>query len=171
MNWLDIVLLTFLGFAAVKGFMRGSIVELCELLGLVLGIWAGVHLNDRVSAWLGLGPDMEVAAFVILFLVVLVGVHVLGRALTKLIDLAQLSLPNKLAGVVLGLLRSAFVLSVLLNVMMARQAAGWPPDERARKGSSLHDPIRAFAPAILPALEGTKWVDRTMDQVEEALGK
>lgn len=171
MNWLDFVLLAFLGFAAVKGFMRGFIVELCALLGLVLGIWAGVHLNERASTWLGLGPDMEITAFVILFLAVLVGVHFLGRALTKLIDLAQLSLPNKLAGVVFGLLRSAFVLSVLLNVMMARQAAGWPPDERARKGSALHGPIRAFAPAILPALEGTKWVDRAMDQVEEVLGE
>ena len=54
MNWLDWTLIALIAFAAVKGFSRGFIVEVCSLLALVLGIWAGIHFSDRVAEAIGL---------------------------------------------------------------------------------------------------------------------
>ena len=166
MNWIDIVLLLILGAAAVKGFFRGFIVEVCTLLGLVIGIWAGVHLNERAAQWMGLDPDQAVISFIVVFLAVLVGAHLIGKGLTKVIDVAQLGLPNKLAGVLFGALRSAFVLSVVLNILFAKEAAAWTPNKETREGSVLYEPLRAFAPLILPALGETKWVRKAIDEVE-----
>lgn len=167
MNWLDLLLLILLGTAAVKGFFRGFIVEVCSLLGLVLGIWAGVHLNAQAAEWIGLDLDQEIISFLVVLAAVLVGMHVLGRALTKVIDVAQLSLPNKLAGVLFGGLRAAFVLSVIMNLALAlaKHYERFAPSETTLKGSSLFEPLRAFAPAVLPALEDTKWLQRALDLV------
>lgn len=169
MNWLDLLLLTLLGFAAVRGFMRGFIVEVCGLVGIVLGIWAGTHFSDRVASWLDLGSDSEVVPFLTTFIGVLVLVQLLARAITKAMDLAELSLPNKVAGVLFGVVRKAFVLSVVLNVLFAREEAGWPPDKATREGSSLHGPVKSFAPLIVPALKRTKWIKRALDALPSDL--
>jgi membrane protein required for colicin V production len=170
MDWLDWVLLLAVGAAAIRGFFRGFVVEVCTLLAWMLGIWAAIHLSGRVGAWAGLGADRQMLAFGITFLIVLVGVHFLARAITKAIDLAQLSLPNKVMGVVFGAVRSAFVLSVVLNVLHASPAASGKLDE-ASEGSALYGPVRSFAPLIIPALKQTKWVDRLMDDVQKEMDK
>ncbi|MBL0129386.1 MAG: CvpA family protein [Flavobacteriales bacterium] len=166
MNWLDITLLIVLGFAALKGFQRGFIIEIASVIGLVLGIWAGVHVSEEVTEWLGLEIKQEATAFLITFILVLVLVVLLGRVLTKLIDIAQLSLPNKLAGIVLGVVRSAFTLSIALNLIMG-YSDGTTPAQDVREASHLFTPIRAFAPTIIPAVGETKWVKRTIDALRE----
>lgn len=160
-----------MGGAAVRGFFRGFIIEMCSLLGLVVGIWAGVHLNGRAAEWMGLDPHQEVISFIVLLLVVLVLSGLLGRAMTKVIDVAQLGLANKVAGVGFGALRSAFVLSVLLNILSASSIGrvGESVND-ARQGSMLYASVRAFAPLIFPALAETKWVKKTIEGPVTALG-
>ena len=145
--------------------MRGFVVEVCALIGLIVGIWAGTHFNGRVAQWIGLDPDQEVLSFIITLVGVLVLVHLLARAITKALDLAQLGLPNKIAGIVFGVVRSAFVISVLLNIAFAKEQASWTPSEKTREGSRLYEPLRAFAPMIVPALKETKWVKKAIEQV------
>lgn len=171
MNWLDIVLLILLGGAAIRGFSHGFVIESCSLLGLVLGIWAGVHLNNRAAQWIGLDPEQEVLSFIVVFVAVLVIAYLIGRGLTKLIDVAQLTLPNKVAGIIFGVLRSAFVLSILLNVLGALEQKSWTPSRATFEASRLYAPIRAFAPMIVPALEETKWVKRTIEQLERGVDR
>ena len=161
-------MVAFLAMAAFKGFQRGFIIELASLVALVLGIWAGIHLSERVTAALGLEVESAALAFLITFILVLVAVHLLARFLTKLIDLAQLGIPNKLAGILFGVVRSAFVLSIVLNLLASYTEGNFPPEE-VRQGSTLHAPIRAFAPLLVPALEETKWVRRVMDAVKEEI--
>ncbi|MBV6404125.1 MAG: hypothetical protein GFGODING_00874 [Flavobacteriales bacterium] len=166
-NWLDWVLAGLLAIAAVQGFMHGFVRELAGLVAWVVGIWAGIHLNDRTAAWLGLDPAQEVLSFVVTFVLVLLLVHLLGRALTAAIDAAQLGLPNKAAGAVFALVRKAFVLSVLINL-----AGAWPGSSRAQvqevlDGSVVAGSLRPFAPLLVPALGEAKWLGQALGTVEE----
>ncbi len=167
MNWLDWLLVVLLATAVVQGFLHGFVRELAGLVAWVAGIWAGTHLNDRTAAWLGLDPAQEVLSFVVTFLLVLLVVHLLGRALTAAIDAAQLGLPNKAAGAVFALVRKAFVLSVLLNLVAAWPAASGRPVRDALEGSALAGTLRPFAPLLVPALGEAKWLRQTMEAVEE----
>lgn len=167
MNWLDIGLLAALGFAAVRGFFRGFIVEVCALLGIVVGIWVATRFSANVADWIGLDASKEVLAFIITFIGVLVLVYLLARALTALIDLAQLGLPNKVAGVVFGTLRGAFVLSVLLNVLMARAELAHAAPKKLLEGSVMYAPLRSFAPFFIPALKESKWVKRALEELQQ----
>lgn len=165
MNWLDLVIIVLLGWAVVQGFRRGFIIEAASLVALLLGIWAGAHLSDRVAAAIGLVADKAAIAFLITFLAVLLLVHLLARALTKAIDLAMLGFPNKLAGTVFGALRSAFVLSIMLNLLMG-WSDGRMPSQETRDGSAWHGPLRALAPAVVPALGETKWVKEAVERLK-----
>jgi len=168
MNWLDLLLLALLALAAFKGFQRGFIVELLSLVALVAGIWAASRFSEQVTTALGIDIDHAALAFVITFLVVLLAVHVLARFLTTLIDLAQLGLPNKLAGVVFGVVRSAFSLSVVLNLLVGYTEGAMPPAE-ARDASALYAPVRGFAPLLVPALGETKWVQWAVEEVRRGI--
>ena len=166
MNWLDWALIALIAFAAIKGFSRGFIVEICSLLALVLGIWAGIHFSDRVAAAIGLESKSAAIAFLVTFLIVLVGVHLLARFLTTLVDIAQLSLPNKIAGVLFGALRQVFILSIALNLLAGYSGGAFPPT-KARTDSTFHDPVKALAPLVIPALDQTKWLKHALDEVQE----
>ncbi len=168
MNWLDWTLLALVTFAAIKGFARGFIVEICSLLALVLGIWAGIHFSDRVAEAIGLETKSAAIAFLATFLIVLVGVHLLARFLTTLVDIAQLSLPNKIAGVLFGALRQVFTLSIALNLLAGYSGDTLPP-AKARTDSMLYDPAKALAPLVIPALGQTKWLKHALDEVQEGV--
>lgn len=167
LNWLDLVLLVLLAFAAVRGFMRGFVVEICALIGLVLGLWAAVHFNNKVAQWIGLDTDQEVLAFIVTFFGVLLAVNLLGRAITKALDLAMLGTANKLAGTLFGMVRSAFMLSVLLNIAWANSGDRAIPDHRTRNESRSYRPLLGFAPLLVPALGETKWMRSAWEAVQE----
>lgn len=168
MNWLDALILLMLALAAWKGFSRGFIIELASLVGIALGAWAGLHMSERVTAALELEVGNEALAFLITFLLVLLLIHLVARLLTQVIDIAQLSLPNKLAGILFGVLRSAFVLSIALNLMLGFGKDGLIP-EKARSESVAYPLLRPIAPAIIPALKETKWVRAALERAEEEL--
>ncbi len=92
----------------------------------------------------------------------------MGRSLTAVVDIAQLSLPNKVAGLFFSALRSVFILSVILNMLMGYSGGAIPPAE-ARAGSMLMAPVQAVAPMLVPALEGTKWVRRAVEEVKQGV--
>jgi len=96
------------------------------------------------------------------------GVHLLARFITTLVDIAQLSLPNKLAGLFFGALRQVFTLSVVFNLFAGCSRGGIPPREVC-EASTLHAPVQAFAPLLVPALNGTKWVNRAVDEVRRGM--
>ncbi len=165
MNWLDWTITALAAYAAIKGFSRGLIVELASLVGIVVGAWVAMHFSDRVTEAIGLGSKNTTIAFLVTFVLVVVAVYFLARFLTTLIDIAQLSLPNKVGGVFLGMVRSLFTLSIAFNLLVGYTDGGMPPAE-AREGSALYRPVAAFAPLLIPALEGTKWVKSAVDRVQ-----
>jgi len=171
MNWLDWTLIALLGFAAVRGFFRGFVVEIASLVAVVLGIWVATRYNARVAAWVGMDAEHEVISFIVTFIGVLVLVHLLAKVVTKAMDMAMLGMPNKVAGTLFGVIRSAFVLSVVLNILMARaEVSGIVPQETL-EGSRLYRPLRAFAPFIVPALGDTRWVQDAIDTLKDRTGE
>lgn len=163
MNWLDWTLLILLGMAAVRGFFRGFVVKVASLVAVILGIWIAVRYNARVAAWIGFDAHHEVISFIITFIAVLVLVHLLAKAVTKAMELAMLGLPNKVAGTLFGALRAAFILSVVLNILMARAEVSGIVPQQTLDQSKLYRPLRAFAPFIVPALGESRWVQEAID--------
>jgi membrane protein required for colicin V production len=163
MNGLDWTLIALVGFAAVRGFFRGFVVEVTSLVAVILGIWIAARYNARVAAWIGLDTHHEVISFISTFIGVLIMVHLLAKVITKAMDMAMLGLPNKVAGTLFGALRAAFILSVALNILMARAEVSGMVSRQTLDGSKIYRPLRAFAPFVIPALGDSRWVQEAID--------
>ncbi|HQV53025.1 MAG: CvpA family protein [Flavobacteriales bacterium] len=157
MNWVDWVIVVFLGYALVRGFFRGFFVELAGLVALVLGIWGAVMLNDKIAVLIGLDPSQEIISFLFTLVLIVLVVHIIGRVVTKLVDMVQLGFLNKLGGALLGIASKAFLLSLVLNLFAAKSATFIGPIP-AIDDSGLFEKIRVIAPAMTPALERSKWM-------------
>ena len=118
MNKIDILLLVILGFGLVRGFMRGLIIEMASLLAIVVGIYGAIHFSFFTARLLGeLMPSsqqtIEVVAFGITLIVLMLAVMFLAKVLTKMLKAAELGFLNRLAGALFGVLKAAVIVGSL----------------------------------------------------------
>ncbi len=164
MNWLDWVIVGILALATLKGFSKGFVVEVVSLLAVVLGVWVALRFGPQVMEAIGLQAGGALLAFLVTFVLVLVGAGLLAKLITTALDLTMLSLPNKLAGALFAALRSIFTLSIVFN-LLSGYTAGAQPTPEAREGSRFHGPVEALAPLVLEPLGGTEWVQDAAERV------
>ncbi len=170
---LDIIILVIAVYAAFMGFRSGLVMQITTLLAVGLGIWGAIHFSDQVEVWLNeqveLGTMTGSVSFALTFFVILVAINLLGRFITNGLDLAMLSLPNKLAGALLSITKYALIVSALVQ---AAEGAGVMtillPEEK-RTESMLFEPLRSLAPVAIPAIRDSPWVRRTWDTVREGV--
>ncbi|MCR5444140.1 MAG: CvpA family protein [Bacteroidales bacterium] len=116
---LDILLAVPLCFLIFMGWKKGLVREIATLAGILVGLWASIHLSQLVAPMLGLnGESAVLTAFIVVFLVALVLTYLLGRCVEGLMKAAKLSLFNRLAGALLGAAKALCILAVLLNFMV-----------------------------------------------------
>lgn len=156
MNGIDIVLGIFLLIGLVQGFRKGLIVELASLAGLVLGVFGAVHFSYIVANWLidytnWNEQTVQLVAFAITFVAILILVSLLAKAVTKLVGFVALGMLNRLLGAAFGLLKMAFITSVILLFINSwmMSSIGFLPEEK-KEASLLYKPVEILAPMILP---------------------
>lgn len=156
MTWVDIAALAIIAFGAFKGYRDGFLMELCTLLGIVLGIIGGFKLMGVALIYLHDKFDVDekylpYIAFGIVFLGILLLVTLLGKALRASIDKTFLGRIDEAAGAGLGLIKTVFVLSVLIWIVSSIEDSWMQPwlDQ-----SPILPHIAAFAPFV------TDWISQ-----------
>lgn len=119
MNWLDIVLALMLLWGGIVGFRRGFFREAAAFLGLVIGIFLAIIAADITGRVLSGMVDwnlipFKIAAFFIVFFLVVLALWAVGASLTRLFKVIMLNFFNRLAGFVFGVLKSAMLISVAI---------------------------------------------------------
>lgn len=158
MNLLDIFIIVPLVWFAYKGLIRGLVLELASLVGLVLGIWAAIHFSHHTEQFLvdsfhANGQYLPVIAFILTFLAVLLVIFIIGKIIEKLIDLVALSFINKLLGLVFGLLKGSLLVSVALFVINSFDTHQRLLKPHIKENSLFYAPLEKIVPTIMP------WVD------------
>ena len=142
MTLLDILLALPLLFLIFMGWKKGLVREIATLAGLLVGIWASIHLSQKVAPLLGIdGESAVLIAFIVTFLVALVLTYLLGRCVEGLMKVAKLSFVNRLSGAMLGAVKALCILAVLLNflVMIDSNEAILKPSTKEK--SVLYKPV------------------------------
>ena len=160
MSFLDIVLGALLLYALYKGIINGLFVELASLISLILGIYVAIKfsyfvkniLTDSVS-W---SPKyIEVAAFALTFIIVVVGIHLLAKFFTGIADFAYLGWLNKLGGAAFSVLKTILILSILFNIFQKMNINNFIVKQETLDKSMFYNPIQEVSKFIYPSLE--KW--------------
>ena len=157
MSVLDIILGALLLFGLVRGFMKGLFVEVASLVALIAGVYGAIHFSDFAAGFLESKVSWDekyinIVAFAITFVVIIIVISLAGKALTKLADFAALGILNKLLGGVFGALKIGLILSVLL-VVFSRMNKTIPfVDDSDLNNSVLYEPVRSLAPMLFPSI-------------------
>ncbi|MDR2130976.1 MAG: CvpA family protein [Odoribacteraceae bacterium] len=157
MNYVDIILLIPLAYGAFRGFSRGLIVEVATLLALILGVyfalrWSALFEGVLQEYFTVPGAYSYYIAFAIIFLLVVVAIHLLGKLLTKIAHLIALGLLNRLLGTLFGVLKIAIVLCAVLFLIDAIDTRYGFISEETKKESLLYGPLVRFANGIYQAV-------------------
>ena len=157
MSIIDIVLGALLLFGLIRGVMKGLFVEVASLVALVLGVFGAIHFSGFAAEFLEAKVEwsektINIVAFAITFVIIVLAISLAGKALTKLADFAALGLINKLAGGIFGALKIGLILSVLLIVFSKLNNTLPFMEKEDLENSVLYKPVKALAPMIFPNL-------------------
>lgn len=158
MNVIDIIFGIFFCYALYKGIKNGLFIELASLVALAAGIYVAIKFSYITSAMLAKKIDwsvqyIEIIAFSITFLGVVILIHLLARILTKIVDFAYLGWLNKLAGSVFGVLRITLFLSVIILFFEKMNNVTVLVDKETLNASVFYNPIKETASFIYPQIE------------------
>lgn len=159
MNYIDIVIIVPVLWGAYIGYKKGLIIEVVSLIALGFGIWGGIHFSDYIGDILVDKIDSEyvsLTAFVITFAVIVMTVFFLGKMLEKLVNLVQLKLLNKLAGIIFGAGKVAMIISVLLLIVSSYDKNNEFIPQQTKESSLLFHPLEQFSLNIIPAIQESK---------------
>ncbi len=157
MNTIDIIIGLILIFGTVNGFLKGLFIEVTTLVGLVLGVYGAIHFSHFLGNFLkgSVSWDesmLQLVSFAGTFLIILIGMVLLGKALTKIAETIALGFFNKMVGAIFGFVKYALILSIVLLVYDEINASLRFVEKSKVKKSVLYEPVKNFAPTIFPNL-------------------
>ncbi|MDO4412349.1 MarP family serine protease [Cutibacterium sp.] len=129
---LDVILVVYLAMRAVAGWRRGAIVGVASLVGLVLGVWAGLwgsavaadHLFGENWSWLAAGAVRVCSIVVIAEIVHGICVHI-ARHIRRASTSVRLSTMDRLGGSILNVIASTLVITVAATALSPILPPSW----------------------------------------------
>jgi len=150
MSMLDIIVLLVLALTVVRGLMRGMVDTLFSLVAWMLAFFLGKWGALMVAPLLPIGVENPAiryfAGFAVIFLVVLIGVLLLGHALASLVKAVGLGSADKVLGGVLGLTKG---LVILIGLTLAAGLTSLPRTD-FWKQAALSGTLQMMAMRALP---------------------
>ncbi len=167
----DIIILILITLGAYEGYKKGLLLSIVGLIGFVLAIALGVYFMDPVSKYLAQHMDdltfaFPIMAFLIVFFLTLILVGTAGWFMKKMMDLVLLGGLDSIAGAVLGIVKSAFFISLFM--WLSLQFDLKMPREWRRQSEFLQY-IEPLAPSVIWVLEPVspklKELEKTMEEI------
>ncbi len=157
LNYFDVIILILLLWSAYRGITKGFLIMAASLAALVLGVWGAIRFSDLTATLLVehlalRSKYTSLIAFAVTFVGIVIAVHLLARAMDKLVKAVALGWANRIAGLVFAVLRTAFLISIVLVILNSidRRLPFIPREHK--ENSLLYGPLSRFAPAIFPYL-------------------
>lgn len=176
MNFIDVLFLIPIIYAVYKGFKNGFIIEICTLLALLVGIYAGIHFSDGTANFLKTNWNfdseyMPVIAFTVTFLAVGALVFFGGKMLEKVVDVAHLTPLNKFLGVLFALIKILYFISVFVVLLESYDEKGDFIKEETKSESILYEPVKTISLTTIPRLkESTIFLTNSFKAEQDSTG-
>ena len=158
MFFLDIIVCALLVFAFYKGVVNGLFVELASLISLVLGIYFAVKFSSFVKellmGFVKWNPNsIQIVAFILTFIVVVIATHLLGKFLTGIANFAFLGWLNKLGGGFFRVLKTVLIVSIVFSVFEKINYNNYLAKKETLDNSIFFNPIQKIAGYVFPSIK------------------
>jgi len=171
MNVIDIIIVILLAWSAYNGFTKGLIISIASLLALLLGIFGSIKFSDITSIYLSEyfelnEQQLKIVSFAATFIIIVVAVHFVARIIDKIAKAVALGMINRIAGALFGIVRTAFVVSIVLFLVNNFDEKTGFVNDKLRDESMLYEPLSEFAPLVFPYLNFEKVEEYVPDAVQ-----
>ena len=158
MSFLDIIVCALLVFAFYKGVVNGLFVELASLISLVLGIYFAVKFSSFVKellmGFVKWNPStIQIVAFALTFIVVVIGINLLGKFLTGIANFAFLGWLNKLGGGFFRVLKTVLIVSIVFSLFEKINYNNYLAKKETLDNSIFFNPIQKIAGYVFPSIK------------------
>ena len=158
MNYIDFIIIIILLISAVRGGMKGFIIEISSLAALILGVWGAMKFSGATEVFLvnRLNLDWEhinIVAFAVTLVLIVVLINYLAKGIEKILKATALSPVNRILGVVFSVAKSAFFIGVLIILLdKIEENVNVVPADNIKE-SMLYTPMKNVALSTFPFLE------------------
>ena len=129
---LDVILVVYLTMRAMAGWMRGAVVGVASLIGLVLGVWAGLWTSGIVAdqffdenwTWLAAGAVRVCITLVIAEIIQGICVHI-AQHIHRAFNSVGLGNVDRFGGSVLNVIATALVVTVAATALSPILPPSW----------------------------------------------
>ena len=170
MSFIDIVFAVLLCYALYKGIKNGLFVELASLIALVAGIFVAIKFSYLVKNILE--PKVtwepkyiEIIAFALTFILVVVLIHLSAKLLTKIADFAYLGWINKLAGAIFSALKTILLLSIMILLFEKVNINNTLVKQETLDKSIFYNPTKEISAFLYPKIE--EWYEKSVKNSDE----
>ena len=166
MIWLDIVLLAPLLWGAYTGFKKGLIAQILGITSLLLGVWIGTQHQELIK-FLIIDKVQEKYLSISCFIILFFGIVILGAIVVKIsekfIKFIQLKLLNKIAGIVLGVVKILSFLVVIVFMVERWDIRSFIIKKETKEASIVYPIFKNIGNIILPTLKNKNILDGLPD--------
>ncbi len=154
MSVLDIIFVIPIVWLAYMGFKNGLIIEVTTFVALLLGIYVSLYFSDITAEFLKEALELKtkylsLISFVLTFILAVIAVNLLGKMISKLVDMAALGFINRSAGGLFGVLKAAIFLSFILFLIAKFDSKEVVLSQELRQESLFYRYIQPIAPEII----------------------
>lgn len=165
MSFIDIIFAVLLCIALYKGIKNGLFVELASLLALLVGIFIAIKFSYITKTFLETKVSwepkyIEIVAFALTFLLVVILIHLSAKLLTKFADFAYIGWLNKLAGAVFSCLKTMLLLSIVILFFEKINIGHTLVKKETLDESIFYNPTKEISAFIFPKIE--EWYQNNM---------
>jgi membrane protein required for colicin V production len=155
MGIIDIVLGVLIAYGIFKGIRNGLIVELASLVSFFVGIYIAVKFSNIVGVFIGDSKTAKIFAFILTFILVVVGIFLLAKIVSKVASALFLGIINRIGGAIFGGLKTALILGVILSLFQKINLNDALVSKETQENSVFFSPILKTSEYMLPVL--TEW--------------
>ncbi len=171
MSWFDIIVFLVLLGAFIKGMRKGLAMQIAGLAAIVIGaIFAGKAANIILPYLLeiiNISSNVAVMlSYAIAFIIIVVGIKIIGRMLHNLFEALYISFLNKILGAALGVVSASLVLSILVNLAVILDTEQDIITERIKTETFFYSKIQKAAPIIVPYLKEEIWEKHIQEKIK-----
>jgi len=174
MNLFDIVLILIVVFFVIKGLIRGIILEVFTLVGMVVAYVLALRQVEWAAAFIAKLMEMPPFAatalgFLSIFIGVIVAFRIIAVVLHKLVKKTPVNTLNRGGGVFIGMLKGVLMASLTAHlIMMIPVEKGDFAEER--EASWLLKPSKSVAPFLFNIIKKAVPKTKTFsDELQEGV--
>lgn len=154
MNVLDIVIVLPLAWGLYKGIKNGLIIEIATLAALVAGVWGAMNFSDftseKIQEFFDFQSDyLPIISFAITFIAIVVLIHLLAKALEKIVKAIALGSINAIGGALFGVAKFACIVSIFILVLDRLNSTINFMDPSTIGASVLYQPLLSLSELIV----------------------